>query len=228
MLTLCGVPQPQVTCCRQLRRIQRQCAAEELRLLAGADQNGSPNTGLEAAAGLDSDDSEGQLGGGWGPKALPRLGGYGGGATSTAMGGSGAMLGAGKLAAGAAALGLQLLPSEDSGGSSSGGAAGEPGPAGGGGRSRLSVSSAAGLDAAGEGQGTFGGASLIPAHRAPGGSSSGGSRRPGSARRATGSGNALLRRAGGSGGAGEAAAADVLLLDGTRQRASWHDADNDF
>jgi hypothetical protein len=125
-------------------------------------------------------------------------------------------------------LDLQLLPPEDSGGSGNGGAAGGPGPAGAGARSRLSLSSAAWLDAAGEGKVTFGSASLHPAHRAPGGGGNGGSQRPGSARRTTGSGNALLKRAGsGSGRAGEAAA-DVLLLDGARQRASWHDGGNNF
>jgi hypothetical protein len=73
---------------RQLRRIQRQVAADEQRLLQGDLQNSSPNSlaaSAELAGRLDSDDSEAELGT-WGPKALPRLGG-GGGAHAAAPGG---------------------------------------------------------------------------------------------------------------------------------------------
>lgn len=221
---------------RQLRRIQRQVAAEELRLLQG-DQNGSPNTpGAEPADGLDSDDSEAAVPGGWGLKALPCLGGGNGGAGA----GGGVRAAGGSPGRSAAALDLQLLSDEESGGGG-GGAAGSRGgtAASKGGASRLSLASGGSSDVAGAAGGdtspgrpqegskvTFGGASLITAPR--GGPSSGGSQRPGSARRATGSANAMLR---GRAGGGEGGGADVLSLDSplaSPARRSNMQGDNDF
>lgn len=187
-------------CRRQLRRIQRQVAAEELRLLQGSAEQGGP------MAPRDSEDSED------GEVLLPRLGGLGAGA---ALGG----------AAAAAAAALDLLPEEDSTGSAGAGV-------GGAGRSRLSMGSAAGgVEFGGsESRVTFGGASLIPAHRSTAPSASPGVPRPSSARRTTGSGNAMMRKTGGGGGStGDLGGADVLVVEGGMRRPSLLDAGgNDF
>lgn len=179
-------------------------AADEARLLGGG-------AGAPGPARLDSEGSEEEEEGvpaegvpaGWSPKMLPHLG-----------LGSGA--GGNSHAAASAAAALDLLPEEDSGGSSPG-APGGPGSA----RSRLSVSSASGLEGPGAGDSSgrgvrFGGASTIPAHH-------GGAPRPGSARRTTGSGNALLKKQMGAGAGG----ADVLVVE-PAARLSWQEVANDF
>ncbi|KAI3426863.1 hypothetical protein D9Q98_006809 [Chlorella vulgaris] len=205
---------------KQLRRIQRQVAADEQRLLQGDLQNSSPNSlaaSAELAGRLDSDDSEAELGT-WGPKALPRLGG-GGGAHAAAPGGGG-------KAAAAAAMDLHLLA-----------VAAEEEGAGISGRSRLSLASGASGDVGAGGGGEAGGGSgkvtFAPSASSPtpGSPANGGTGpRPGSAaRRATGSANALLRAKAGGGGSsvGGTAAPDVLTLDGPLKRRSSA-ADNDF
>lgn len=210
---------------RQLRRIQRQVAAEELRLLQGS---GTLSGGAAAIAlgPLDSEDSEAELqAGGWGKKALPQL----------ALG----VPGGGSKATAAAAAALDLLPGEDSSGSAGGTGAIT-------GHIRLSMASSmketageAAPAGASEGRGvSFGSASTIPAHRGSAAGTAGmgastaaasGAPRPGSAqRRATGSASGLLLRRGGSG-----SSADVLMVDRSAVRqGSMHDAGigggNDF
>jgi hypothetical protein len=219
---------------RQLRRIQRQVAADELRLLQG-DQNGTPNTPAGLPARLDSEDSEtaGALGG-WGPKALPRLG----GGAAAAVGGTPGAGGKGSPGARSVSFDLQLLPEEEESG-------GRGGTAGKGGASRLGLASSEAGSPAGEaasggggGKASLGGANPSPAPRA-GGSAPTNPLRPGSAaRRATGSANALLRARGGGGGGGggggsdasspgAVSGADVLELGGPRARRGSL-GDNDF
>lgn len=203
--------------CRQLRRIQRQVAAEELALLHGS---GSAEHGALAAA-IDSDDSEAELlAGPAGNKALPKLG---AGALAAAHDTPG---GAGSVAAAAAAL--DLLPGEDSGRSAAG--------ASGGPRSMHSTASDGAAALVGEGRVTWGGAMQIPAHhgeakQGSGGGAGGAAPRPSSARRTTGSGNALLRKAaGGGGGEGGMAGggANVLVVDGSLRRGSLQPGAYDF
>ena len=189
---------------RQLRRIRRAAAAEEVRLLGGEGPAGAADHA--ARAQLGSDDSEGSEGlqegaagglggaplGGWGLAALPRL----------PAGAAGA--------AGGAPLDLGLLPEDEAGEGLDGGAASPASPATG--RSRLSMAS----DAQAEGRAvSFGTATTIPAHR-PDGAGGGLGPRPPSARRTTGSGNALLRKAAAAG----QGSADVLAVEAPAAAAS--------
>lgn len=212
---------------RQLRRIQRQVAADELRLLQG-DQNGTPNTPTGLPARLDSEDSEtaGALGG-WGPKALPRLG----GGAAAAAGGTAGAAGKGSPGARSVSFDLQLLPEEEESG-------GRGGTAGKGGASRLGLASSEAGSPAGEaasggggGKASLSGASQNPAPRAAGGAPANPLRPGSAARRATGSANALLRARGSGGGStsspGSVAGADVLELGGPGARSS-SPGDNDF